>query len=204
MFARTSRLTLRPGWPEDAPALARAIGHESVVTKLSKAPWPYREQDARAFLALPFSPGGVRLLIWAHENAGEPRLVGGIALEADGEAAEFGYWLTPDAWGRGYATEAGRAVIAMARHALPSRRLTAGWFVDNPASGRVLAKLGFRTAGRRWIPCVARGHPVEAVRVHLALDPEQDCTEDGPRLISHPFQPTAARCPSPPCPFVAA
>lgn len=207
MFARTQRLTLRPGWPEDAPALARAIGHESVVTKLARAPWPYREEDARDFLALPASPRGARLLIWAHDAAGEPRLVGGIALEPDGDAAEFGYWLTPDAWGRGYATEAGRAVIAVARHSLPLRRLTAGWFVDNPASGRVLAKLGFRSIGRRWTHSLGRGHPVESVKVELVLDGDGDAEPDRmapSQLLSPLFQPTAGPCPSPPCPFVAA
>ena len=40
MFARTKRLTLRPGWPEDAPALTQAIGHEAVIAKLTRAPWP--------------------------------------------------------------------------------------------------------------------------------------------------------------------
>ncbi len=53
MFARTRRLTLRPGWPEDAPALAQAIAHESVIAKLARAPWPYAVSDADAFLAQP-------------------------------------------------------------------------------------------------------------------------------------------------------
>ena len=63
---------------------------------------------------------------------------------------ELGYWLTPDAWGRGYATEAGEAVLAMARHALGLQRLDARHFVDNPASGRVLAqaRLSADRAGR--------------------------------------------------------
>jgi len=211
MFARTPRLTLRPGWPEDAPALTRAIGHECVVDKLARAPWPYREEDARAFLALPLSPNDVRLLICAHEGAAEPRLIGGIALDANGDTAEFGYWLTPDAWGRGYATEAGRAVIDMARHALPFRRVTSGWFADNPASGRVLAKLGFRRTGRRLIPSLSRGGPVESVGMELALDEENGRPREArpdrvplPRLISIRFPPTARACPSPPCPFVAA
>lgn len=38
MFARTSRLTLRPAWPEDAPAIAAAIAHEAVVMKLGSVP----------------------------------------------------------------------------------------------------------------------------------------------------------------------
>src|SRR3546814_5651513 len=76
-------------------------------------------------------------------------IVGGIDFHrGDDGAHELGYWLTPAVWGRGYATEAGHAVIAMARHALGYRRLPAWHFVDNPASARVLAKLGFRPTGR--------------------------------------------------------
>lgn len=147
MFARTKRLTLRPGWPEDAPALAQAIGHETVIAKLARAPWPYALSDAEAFLAQPRAGHDPCFLIETME-AGVPRLVGGIAIDPDGDTHQFGYWLTPDAWGRGLATEAGEAVIAMARHALGLRRLDAFHFVDNPASGRVLTKLGFRPTGR--------------------------------------------------------
>ena len=59
MFARTKRLTLRPGWPEDAPALSQAIGHESVATRLARVPWPYALGDAQSFLAQPRGGGGV-------------------------------------------------------------------------------------------------------------------------------------------------
>jgi len=147
MFARTQRLTLRPGWPEDAPALTRAIGHETVVRMLAMVPWPYRLRDAESFLSRERGADEAAFLIFAHD--GElPRLVGGIGLAPDEEGHELGYWLTPSAWGRGYATEAGQAVVAIARHALGLKRLHAGHFVDNPASGRVLRKLGFRPTGR--------------------------------------------------------
>ncbi|BCA63970.1 hypothetical protein HMP09_3204 [Sphingomonas sp. HMP9] len=79
MFARTKRLTLRPGWPEDAPALAQAIGHESVVAKLARAPWPYALGDAEAFLAQPRAGHDPHFLIETME-AGVPRLVGGSAF----------------------------------------------------------------------------------------------------------------------------
>jgi RimJ/RimL family protein N-acetyltransferase len=147
MFARTPRLTLRPGWPEDAPEVARAFGHEAVARMLAKAPWPYRLADAETFLSRERGVNEVAFLIFAHEG-GAPRLVGGIGLAPDEQGHELGYWLTPDAWGRGYATEAGRAVVAIARHALGLKRIHAGHFVDNPASGRVLHKLGFRPTGR--------------------------------------------------------
>ncbi|MET3825734.1 RimJ/RimL family protein N-acetyltransferase [Sphingomonas sp. PvP055] len=172
MFARTPRLTLRPGWPEDAPALAAAIAHEAVVTMLARAPWPYTELDAAAFLALPPDHRNIHLLIHAHEGP-RTRLVGGIGLVQDPSGHEFGYWLTPDAWGRGYATEAGRAVLDIARHALGLRHLHAGHFQDNPASGRVLRKLGFRETGAEVRACRARGGDVPAIGYALDLAPPQ-------------------------------
>lgn len=173
MFARTPRLTLRPGWPEDAPALARAIGHETVVTRLSRAPWPYARSDAEQFLSPPRGGTVPTFLILAHDGD-YPQLIGGIGLTPDEAGGhELGYWLTPDAWGRGYATEAGRAVIAMARHALGFRRLHASHFVDNPASGRVLTKLGFRPTGRIE-PRLSRARGGEAPCAFFELDLGED------------------------------
>jgi RimJ/RimL family protein N-acetyltransferase len=182
MFARTKRLTLRPAWPEDAPAIARAIGHEEVVRMLSKVPWPYALADAEAFLSRRREATEAFFLILSHEGE-RPRPIGGIGLAPDEDGYELGYWLTPDAWGRGYATEAGRAVVAIARHALGLRRLHAGHFVDNPASGRVLQKLGFRatfmvkgrySAGREAIaPC----------RLY-ALDLAEDADADDSRAMA--------------------
>ena len=63
MFARTERLLLRPGWAEDAPALARAIADETVVRNLATAPWPYSLEDAEAFLASPRDPAMPSFLI---------------------------------------------------------------------------------------------------------------------------------------------
>ncbi len=146
MFARTKRLMLRPSWPEDAPALAAAIGEARVARMLTRVPHPYTLADAQAFVALPRSAHDARFLVFAHEGDA-PELVGGIGISDEGGTPQLGYWLKPDAWGRGYATEAGRAVIDMARHALPIGRLGAWHFLDNPASGRVLHKLGFRPTG---------------------------------------------------------
>ena len=50
MFARTPRLLLRPGFPEDAPALTQAIGDEIIVRNLATAPWPYGVRDAEALV----------------------------------------------------------------------------------------------------------------------------------------------------------
>jgi len=148
MFARTERLLLRPGWGEDAPALFHAIADEAIVDKLPGTPWPYNPQDAEAFLAREQRPDALpELLIYARTR-GAPRLVGGIALRKDGEnGAELDYWIARDCWGLGFATEAGLAVVRMARDGLRLKSIRSGHFRDNPASGRVLKKLGFVPTG---------------------------------------------------------
>jgi len=173
MFARTARLTLRPGWPEDAPALTQAIAHEAVVGNLSRAPWPYSLDDAREFLARPRAADDARFVILSHEGA-YPRIIGTIGAWFEEDAYELGYWLTPSAWGRGYATEAGQVVVQMARHALGVKHIRAGHFIDNPASGRVLTKLGFRPTGA-VVPrfSLARGAEVPCAVFTLDLDEER-------------------------------
>lgn len=160
MFAITERLLLRPGWAEDAPALSRAIADEAVVRNLSRAPWPYALGDAEHFLAQPQSVRRPRLLVFLRDCA---RLIGGIGLnDTDAEdQAELGYWFARDHWGQGYATEAGRAVIAMADESLRLPKLKASHALDNPASGKVLEKLGFRPAETGQLHSLSRGRPVD-------------------------------------------
>jgi RimJ/RimL family protein N-acetyltransferase len=146
MFARTARLLLRPGWAEDAPALAAAIGDERIVRNLATAPWPYRLRDAEAYLAQPRDPLLPSFLIFERTDA-EPRLLGSCGLgRRPSDAVEMGYWVARRYWGRGFATEASRALLDIAR-TLRLPRLQASHFIDNPASGRVLEKLGFEPVG---------------------------------------------------------
>ena len=146
MFARTERLLLRPGWAEDAPALAQAIAYEAVVRNLATAPWPYGLADAEAFLAAPRDPAMPSFLI-TERTDGAPRLVGACGLgRRPSGAVELGYWIARAHWGQGFATEAASAVVAIA-HTLKLPRLEGSHFVDNPASGRVLEKLGFIATG---------------------------------------------------------
>ena len=147
MFARTERLLLRPGWLEDAPALARIASDEAVARNLTRLPSPYGMADAEAFLASQAEQSCPPLLIFRRTH-GAPQLIGCIGLEpnASGEH-ELGYWIARKYWGLGYATEAGRAIVDMAREALRLQRIEAGHFLDNPGSGRVLRKLGFRPTG---------------------------------------------------------
>jgi len=147
MFARTERLLLRPGWREDAPALAAAIGDEAIVRNLATAPWPYGEEDAESFLTRMEADGLPNFLIFSR-TLGAPRLVGGCGIRPDESGApELGYWIARPYWGLGFATEAGRAVVQIAR-AMNLPQLRAMHALDNPASGNVLRKIGFRPTGR--------------------------------------------------------
>lgn len=146
MFARTERLLLRPGFPEDAQALAAAIADHGILRNLATAPSPYTLRDAEAFLAQPRHPVLPSFVI-TERTAGAPRLVGACGLgRRPSGAVELGYWIGRSHWGRGIATEACAALVDIAR-ALRLPALEGSYFIDNPASGRVLEKLGFQPTG---------------------------------------------------------
>jgi RimJ/RimL family protein N-acetyltransferase len=169
MFAVTERLLLRPGWADDAPALYAAFNDASVTKKLGAAPWPYRLKDAEAFLAFPRGDGEASFIIF-DRHKGSAGLIGGIGIHDQDGAPEIGYWIARPHWGRGYATEAGSAVIQIAKHTLRLPRLVSSHFVDNPASGNVLRKLGFRATGQVGPrPCLARRGEFPCVLFELAI-----------------------------------
>lgn len=184
MFARTERLLLRPGFIEDAPELARTIADEGIARNLARLPWPYGVDDARWWLRQDHDPMLPNFLI-VQRTGGAPRIVGGIGIHIlddapladDGRARpEIGYWIARSHWGLGIATEAGRAVMRIAR-AVGLPPLVSGHFIDNPASGAVLRKLGFRATGRiapRY--SLARGHDVPCALY------EESSEEDGPAM----------------------
>ena len=162
---RTERLRLRRPAERDLPAIAAIAGDWRVARRLARVPHPYGMADARFFLE--------RIVpnqwVWALTLPDTDVLFGTIGLLPDdnGDAAELGYWLAPDAWGNGFATEAATAVLRFAFDTLGLSRLTSGHAENNPASGRVLAKLGFRETERRMQPCLAAGTEIPAVRIIL-------------------------------------
>ena len=178
MFARTPRLLLRPGFPEDAPALAAAVADEAIARNLATVPWPYRIRDAEAFLASVRDPVLPSLLVFERTHVA-PRLVGSCGLgRRPSGSVEMGYWIARAHWGRGFATEAGAALIEIAR-TLGLSSLDGSHFTDNPASARVLEKLGFEPVGI-VAPRMsyARGAEVPARLMRLRLD-AADADEEG-------------------------
>ncbi len=171
MFHRSERLFLRPAFQEDWEAILDLIGGDAAIARnLARAPCPFAELDARDFAALPQDPRLPHFLVTLPGTG----VIGCAGLGAHDGAAEIGYWIGRPYWGQGFATEAAHAVLRIAR-TLGHQRLTAGHFVDNPASGRVLRKLGFQPTGQIVTRhSRARGAGVDSVEYALELDVAAD------------------------------
>ena len=170
MFLRTDRLFLRPPFPEDWREVYEGINDAGIVRMLARAPWPYREEDARTYCSTVPEPRNVRMAIALPGADGAP-LIGQVGVDCTQDLPEVGYWIARDHRGKGYATEAVRGILQLARM-LGARRVGAGHYVDNPASGAVLKKVGFRETGEiRPTHALGRGgEMVLARRYVLELD----------------------------------
>ena len=157
----TGRLLLRPPEEADIPMLLPLIGDFEVARNLSRVPYPYTQVHAEEFVQLAAQQrqqgSDYHFMITLKSDG---TLLGGCGLHGNEDAIEFGYWLGKRFWGNGFATEAARALVDFAFRTLNAACLVAGWFHDNPASGRVLDKLGCTPSGVEQRDCLARGHSV--------------------------------------------
>jgi RimJ/RimL family protein N-acetyltransferase len=159
----TARLHLRQPVEQDADAIISIAGDWEVARRLARVPHPYTDADARFFLnhVVPNEPTWA--ILWRETS----RLIGVISLAPapDGQSAELGYYIARGHWGRGVATEAALAVAKVGFESFGYFKLTSGFHADNPASGRVLAKLGFTIVGASSRPCLADGKDKSSVDV---------------------------------------
>lgn len=147
IYAQTERLVWRAARPEDVDALHAIASDFDVVRQTATWPWP----PDRAFTLSRCQP------MPAEEG------LGGLVTQGDevigimgvGEG-KMGYMFAPAHWGEGYATEMGQAAITAVFARYDWSRIEACVFDDNPASGRVLDKLGFARVGPCEGPCKAR------------------------------------------------
>ena len=145
MFIRTKRLFLRPPFAEDWREIYRGINDAGVVRMLARAPWPYRPEHAQQFCNQAFDPRDIRMAITLPGVEGAP-IIGMIGMDCAEDEPEIGYWIARGYRSKGFASEALGAMISIARM-LGVRRLQAGHYLDNPASGAVLKKAGFAETG---------------------------------------------------------
>ena len=147
---KTERLLLRPFLVTDAEAVSTLAGDEEVARNTLNIPHPYDRQHAEEWIASQGSQFQRREAVTYAVTRDDGTLVGavGLILDPANDSAELGYWIGREHWGRGFATEAARAVMEWAFPALNLHRIHASHFPRNPASGRVLEKLGMRHEGR--------------------------------------------------------
>jgi len=151
----TERLVLRPFRLEDAPEVQRLCSAREIAAGTLEIPHPYPDGAAEAWIA-GHAEAGERVEL-AIELRGEAALVGaiGLNLEREHSRAELGYWIGVPYWRRGHATEAAHAVVDYAFAEEGLNRVFAFHFTTNPASGRVLEKVGMSHEGTR------RGHSLK-------------------------------------------
>ena len=156
------RLFLRPFSAADAADLRTYCGLWEVARMTSRIPHPYPEGLAAEWIASHAErhrTGESYTFCITHLS----KLIGAVGLDRTHPGSyEIGYWIGPPWWGQGLASEAAGRVVRFAFEDLGVEQLTSGHFADNPASGRVLEKCGFRYTGQetRWsqargcqVPC---------------------------------------------------
>ena len=168
---RTSRLSLRRFTKADAPRVHEIQSNWNVARMLRLASYP-PELDAIGDWLDSHAAEWERGVAYRFAVTLDDHLIGCADVDeiADG-CGDLGYWLDEGFWGEGLASEAAASVLRFALHVLELVRLRSGHATDNPASGRVLEKLGFRFVGEttKWSrprgqQIVHRGYVIERER----------------------------------------
>lgn len=172
----TARIQLRPWREEDAAALYRLASDPEVGPR---AGWsPHRSVEESQQIIRTLFANDHTWAIWTSESkaACVPEPVGCICYYTPDESnieigpldAEVGYWVARPWWNRGLATEALRLLIYHCFNEKGFRTLWGDYQEDNPASGRVMQKCGFRPTGRvnpRSRMQIGSDRPVKVMRL---------------------------------------
>ena len=172
----TERLVLRQLALNDVAAFSKLADDYNISKMTGSLPHPfplysaefkimYLRQQKRRGLAYPYA---------ITVNGGELIGVMDLFRSAPDTALEIGYWIGKPYWGQGLSTEAAKAIIQEAKDRLGVQALMAGVFADNPASLRVLEKLGFKTTGSEEMYfSMARMEKARSVILRLDLETQQ-------------------------------
>jgi ribosomal-protein-alanine N-acetyltransferase len=154
----TERLRLRAFTLDDALVVHGIVSDREIAATTLNIPHPYERGMAEAWISS-HADGIERRspVVFAVTRREDGAIVGaiGLAISPEHQRAELGYWVARESWGRGVCTEAARAVLAYAFGTLGLERVNAHHLTRNPASGRVMQKLGMQHEG------TLRGHIVK-------------------------------------------
>jgi RimJ/RimL family protein N-acetyltransferase len=163
----TARLVLRAPRRGDVKAIATLVNDRRIAANTARIPHPYAIEDAEQFIASVNRREGEACFVITLDSA--PIGICSVDLREDGP--ELGYWLGVAYWGRGFATEAVRAMIDHAFGDLEHETLISGARVNNPASRRVLEKCGFQWTGVQLsrIRAINSAAPIDRFRLDRGL-----------------------------------
>jgi ribosomal-protein-alanine N-acetyltransferase len=171
---RTPRLTLRPFAADDAFDVERLAGAREIADTTLNIPHPYPHGGAAQWIGLHGAAWREGTSVtFAVESNETGKLVGAISLTIKREFArgELGYWIAKDHWSTGYATEASEAILEFGFRTLGLHRIQAHHLVRNPASGRVMQKLGMQQEGIERDAVIKWGRH-ESIVLYSILEPE--------------------------------
>lgn len=143
----TARLVLRTPVQSDAERITELMQEKDIAWNLGRAPYPYAISDAEDWIASILDKRENDLeysFVLTHPDDG---LIGCAGVTRHDDVWELGYWVGKPYWGMGYTTEATTGVMDWARARLGATQFMAGHYIENPASGAVLIKLGFEPVG---------------------------------------------------------
>lgn len=147
----TERLLLRPFRETDGLSVERLARAREVADTTLTIPHPYPAGGGVQWIATHAGAWARRenLALAICTQASPNELIGAISLSLSLPHlhGEIGYWIGVPSWGRGFATEAARALVRYGFGELGLHRIQGRHFTRNPASGRVLQKLGMQLEG---------------------------------------------------------
>jgi RimJ/RimL family protein N-acetyltransferase len=160
----TERLSLRKPTLADAKAIAALANDRRIAEMTRRLPHPYTQDEAVRFVEAIAGDSSETVFLIEHNHA--PVGMAGVDW-SEPSSPELGYWIGVDHWGRGFATEAARAVIDHTFETFAVDRMISGARVVNPASRNVLEKCGFQWSGveLRRFRALGSSTPVDRFRL---------------------------------------
>lgn len=154
---KTERLILRHVTLDDVEAIQQCILDPRVYEMVARIPANQPRKATEDWISN-HATGRKSNTDYVYAITSEYKFIGLIGLhrETTSDLFEIGYWVSPEAWGKGYATEAGKALLLNLEATMGTQKTVSGYFSDNPASGRVLEKLGYNKIGQDQVHCAGR------------------------------------------------
>ncbi len=146
----TKRLVLRIFQKSDAVAVTKLCNNYNIYKNTLYLPYPYTIEDALSWIEHHLDNFNAnKSYEFAITDKESGKLYGAIALSNNQKFnnGEIAYWIGKKFWGNGYATEAAQAILHFAFEEKQYHKVFARYFNSNPASGRVMQKLGLKKEG---------------------------------------------------------